>query len=145
MAMVCLSRLTQRTITDGAALFHNLDHPGPLAAQFDILEYSDGEVCVAVPLAIDGEIGCVALSQPVTQRHRLMQAAKILSSRSAGLLLSPCSPPARRTWRRAGRTHPRSAGREPRPQDTSRPHVPGREAASAGKRRTILRKRARHR
>ncbi|MFB6513202.1 hypothetical protein ACFCW4_07165 [Streptomyces virginiae] len=96
MAMVCLSRLTQRTITDGAALFHNLDHPGPLAAQFDILEYSDGEVCVAVPLAIDGEIGCVALSLPVTQRHRLIQAAKILSSRSAGLLLSPllaASPP----------------------------------------------------
>lgn len=88
--------LTQRTITDGPALFHNLDHPGPLAAQFDILEYADGEVCVAVPLAIDGEIGCVALSLPVAQRHRLLQAAKILSSRSAGLLLSlllAASPP----------------------------------------------------
>lgn len=80
--------LTQRTITDGAALFHNLDGHGPNAAQFDILEYSDGVVCMAVPLVIDGEVGCVALSLPVAQRHRLIQAARILSSRSAGLLLS---------------------------------------------------------
>ncbi|MEW2373409.1 IclR family transcriptional regulator C-terminal domain-containing protein [Streptomyces sp. NPDC006656] len=80
--------LTRRTITNGTALFRNLDHHGPYAAQFDILEYSDREVCVAVPLIIDGEVGCVALSLPVAQRHRLLQAAKILSSRSAGLLLS---------------------------------------------------------
>ncbi len=94
--------LTQRTITNGAALFQNLDHHGPLAAQFDLLEYSDGEVCVAVPLVIDGEIGCVALSLPVAQRHRLIQAAKILSSRSAGLLLSlllAASPPDLETGR----------------------------------------------
>ncbi|MER5570464.1 IclR family transcriptional regulator C-terminal domain-containing protein [Streptomyces goshikiensis] len=80
--------LTARTITDGASLFHNLDGHGPHAAQFDILEYSDGEVCVAVPLLINGEVGCVALSLPVGQRQRLVHAAKILSSRSAGLLLS---------------------------------------------------------
>ncbi|MFG2979183.1 IclR family transcriptional regulator C-terminal domain-containing protein [Streptomyces sp. NPDC048331] len=88
--------LTRRTITDGTVLFQNLDHHGPLAAQFDLLEYSDGEVCVAVPLVIDGEIGCMALSLPVAQRHRLIQAAKVLSSRSAGLLLSlllAASPP----------------------------------------------------
>ncbi|MFE5561665.1 IclR family transcriptional regulator C-terminal domain-containing protein [Streptomyces sp. NPDC056544] len=94
--------LTQRTITDGTVLFQNLDHHGPLAAQFDLLEYSDGEVCVAVPLVIDGEIGCVALSLPVAQRHRLIQAAKILSSRSAGLLLSlllAASPPDLETGR----------------------------------------------
>ncbi|WP_405813092.1 MULTISPECIES: IclR family transcriptional regulator C-terminal domain-containing protein [unclassified Streptomyces] len=94
--------LTRRTITDGTVLFQNLDHYGPLAAQFDLLEYSDGEVCVAVPLVIDGEIGCVALSLPVAQRHRLIQAAKVLSSRSAGLLLSlllAASPPDLETGR----------------------------------------------
>ncbi|MFD3677645.1 IclR family transcriptional regulator C-terminal domain-containing protein [Streptomyces sp. NPDC058613] len=94
--------LTQRTITDGTALFQNLDYPGPHATQFDILEYSDGEVCVAVPLAIDGEVGCVALSLPVAQRHRLIEAARILSSRSAGLLLSlllAASPPSLETGR----------------------------------------------
>ncbi|MFE1877842.1 IclR family transcriptional regulator C-terminal domain-containing protein [Streptomyces sp. NPDC059496] len=94
--------LTRRTITDGTVLFQNLDHHGPLAAQFDLLEYSDGEVCVAVPLVIDGEIGCVALSLPVAQRHRLIQAAKVLSSRSAGLLLSlllAASPPDLETGR----------------------------------------------
>ncbi|MFF3677406.1 IclR family transcriptional regulator C-terminal domain-containing protein [Streptomyces sp. NPDC002120] len=94
--------LTQRTITSGAALFHNLDGHGPHAAQFDILEYSDGEVCVAVPIVIDGEVGCVALALPVAQRHRLIQAARILSSRSAGLLLSlllAASPPSWETGR----------------------------------------------
>ncbi|MFD4866869.1 IclR family transcriptional regulator C-terminal domain-containing protein [Streptomyces sp. NPDC058412] len=94
--------LTQRTITDGAKLFHNLDGHGPHAAQFDILEYSDGQVCVAVPLVIDGEVGCVALALPVAQRHRLIQAARILSSRSAGLLLSlllAASPPSWETGR----------------------------------------------
>ncbi|MFD9538022.1 IclR family transcriptional regulator C-terminal domain-containing protein [Streptomyces sp. NPDC060010] len=94
--------LTPRTITNGAALFRNLDHHGPQAAQFDLLEYSDGEVCVAVPLVIDREVGCVALSLPVAQRHRLTQAAKILSSRSSGLLLSlllAASPPSLETGR----------------------------------------------
>ncbi|MER6999335.1 IclR family transcriptional regulator C-terminal domain-containing protein [Streptomyces sp. NPDC000410] len=81
-------RLTSRTITDHHALFRALDGPGPQAAQFDLLEYSTSSVCVAVPLGIAGQAGCVALSLPVTQRHRLVEAARILSSRSAGLLLS---------------------------------------------------------
>ncbi|MFD5416159.1 IclR family transcriptional regulator domain-containing protein [Streptomyces nojiriensis] len=71
--------LTQGTITDGAKLFHSLDGHGPHAAQFDILEYSDGRVCVAVPLVIDGEVGCVAPALPVAQRHGLIQAARIPS------------------------------------------------------------------
>ncbi|WP_329468421.1 IclR family transcriptional regulator domain-containing protein [Streptomyces sp. NBC_01431] len=80
--------LTQRTITDRASLFHSLDGYGPHASQFDLFEYSNGDLCFAVPLRIGNEIGCVALSLPHTQRHRLLQAAKTLSSRSAGLLLS---------------------------------------------------------
>jgi DNA-binding IclR family transcriptional regulator len=81
-------RLTSRTITDQGRLFHALDGHGPEAAQFDLLEYSTNEVCAAVPLSVGGQAGCVALSLPVTQRHRLVEAARILSSRSASLLLS---------------------------------------------------------
>ncbi|MDX3533993.1 IclR family transcriptional regulator C-terminal domain-containing protein [Streptomyces sp. MB09-01] len=127
--------LTQRTITNGAALFQNLDHHGPLAAQFDILEYSDGEVCVAVPLVIDGEIGCVALSLPVAQRHRLIQAAKILSSRSAGLLLSlllAASPPDLETGRQDAPAHRRpgraAAGHQQAVQRPAPDHTGGEEA-----------------
>lgn len=81
-------RLTSRTITDHQALFHSLDQNGPHAPQFDLLEYSTAEFCVALPLGVAGEAGCVALSLPVSQRHRLLEAARILSSRSASLLLS---------------------------------------------------------
>lgn len=78
--------LTQRTITDHRHLFQALDHHGPQAAQFDLLEYSDDEVCVAFPLTVAGRAGCVALSLPLTQKHRLLEAADALSSRSATLL-----------------------------------------------------------
>lgn len=81
-------RLTSRTITSPNVLFRALDGHGPHAAQFDLLEYSTNEICVAVPIGIGGEAGCVALSLPVAQRHRLLEAARILSSRSAGLLVS---------------------------------------------------------
>ncbi|MGW5342885.1 IclR family transcriptional regulator domain-containing protein [Streptomyces sp. NPDC004050] len=107
--------LTQRTITDRAALFDNLDGHGPQAAQFDLLEYSPSEVCFAVPLQTGDDIGCVALSLPAVQRHRLLQAAKILSSRSAGLLLSlllAATPPTLETGRTDALLSPRSrAGR----------------------------------
>ncbi|MFF8833175.1 IclR family transcriptional regulator C-terminal domain-containing protein [Streptomyces sp. NPDC015131] len=79
-------RLTSRTITDHARLFRTLDHHGPQAAQFDLLEYADTEVCVAFPLTVAGRAGCVALSLPVSRRHRLLDAAKALSGRSANLL-----------------------------------------------------------
>ncbi|WP_344361529.1 IclR family transcriptional regulator domain-containing protein [Streptomyces gobitricini] len=78
--------LTPRTITDLRHLFHALDHHGPQAAQFDLLEYSNDEVCVAFPLTVAGRAGCVALSLPVTQQHRLLEAADALSNRSATLL-----------------------------------------------------------
>ncbi|WP_371591681.1 IclR family transcriptional regulator domain-containing protein [Streptomyces virginiae] len=81
-------RLTPRTITNHNDLFRTLDGHGPNAAQFDLLEYSEAEVCVAIPLGVGGEAGCVALSLPVSQRHRLIEAARTLSSRSAVLLIS---------------------------------------------------------
>ncbi|MFD3808299.1 IclR family transcriptional regulator C-terminal domain-containing protein [Streptomyces sp. NPDC058611] len=81
-------RLTPRTITNHNDLFRTLDGHGPNAAQYDLLEYSEAEVCVAIPLGVGGEAGCVALSLPVSQRHRLIEAARTLSSRSAVLLIS---------------------------------------------------------
>lgn len=81
-------KLTPRTITDPSTLFRSIDHHGPQAVQFDLLEYSGQYVCVAVPLGIGGQAGCVALSLPVTQRHRLLEIAQILSDQATGLLLS---------------------------------------------------------
>ncbi|WP_190344862.1 IclR family transcriptional regulator C-terminal domain-containing protein [Streptomyces venezuelae] len=103
------ARLTSRTITNHHELFHAIDGHGPHAAQFDLLEYSNDEVCVAVPLGIGGEAGCVALSLPVAQRHRLLEAARILSSRSAGLLVSlllTANPPRLETGRQGAPQRP---------------------------------------
>ncbi|MBT1184913.1 hypothetical protein HET69_12975 [Streptomyces sp. CJ_13] len=80
--------LTTRTITNLPALFRSLDTYGPHALQFDLLEYSEHEVCVAVPLGFGGRAGSVAFSLPVAQKPRLLEAAKILSDSSTGLLLS---------------------------------------------------------
>jgi DNA-binding IclR family transcriptional regulator len=81
-------KLTDRTITSPRALFEALDGHGPHAAQFDLLEYSQHEVCVAFPLGIPGRATCVALSLPAEQRHRLLPTAHALSERSAALLLT---------------------------------------------------------
>ncbi|KUL37311.1 hypothetical protein ADL22_21810 [Streptomyces sp. NRRL F-4489] len=81
-------KLTDRTITNPRALFDALDGHGPYAAQFDLLEYSDREVCAAFPLGIPGQALSVALSLPTGQRHRLLPAARALSERSAGLLMA---------------------------------------------------------
>ncbi|MCK7627375.1 hypothetical protein MUU72_30500 [Streptomyces sp. RS10V-4] len=81
-------KLTSRTITNPRALFDALDGHGPYAAQFDLLEYSDHEVCAAFPLGIPGQARSVALSLPTGRRHRLLPAARALSERSAGLLMA---------------------------------------------------------
>ncbi|MER8232687.1 IclR family transcriptional regulator C-terminal domain-containing protein [Streptomyces sp. NPDC094049] len=80
--------LTERTITDPAALFRTLDGHGPHASQFDVLEYSRREVCVAVPVPLDGQPACVALSLPADRSPRLVEAARILSGQSALILLT---------------------------------------------------------
>ncbi|MFD8951951.1 IclR family transcriptional regulator C-terminal domain-containing protein [Streptomyces xanthophaeus] len=80
--------LTERTITSSRALIEALDQPGPHAAQFDLLEYSKHEVCVAYSLGLPGRASSVALSLPARHYPRLITAARSLSQRSTGLLLA---------------------------------------------------------
>ncbi|MFB7360472.1 IclR family transcriptional regulator domain-containing protein [Streptomyces gardneri] len=80
--------LTERTITDREALFHSLDLYGPQGSHFDLLEYSDTEVCAAISVPLPGQPRCVALSLPFAERNRLVAAADTLSNRSTGLLLA---------------------------------------------------------
>lgn len=80
--------LTERTITSPRALIEILDGHGPHAAQFDLLEYSSKEVCVAYSLGLPGRASSIALSLPSHQYSRLISAARRLSQRSTGLLLA---------------------------------------------------------
>ncbi|MFF4104341.1 IclR family transcriptional regulator C-terminal domain-containing protein [Streptomyces sp. NPDC001903] len=80
--------LTGRTITDPRQLFAELDVHGPQAGQFDLLEYSDKEVCAAFPLAMPGRAACIALSLPAHLHPRLLETAHTLSQHSAGIHLA---------------------------------------------------------
>ncbi|MEU6215578.1 IclR family transcriptional regulator C-terminal domain-containing protein [Streptomyces sp. NPDC047023] len=80
--------LTGRTITDPQQLFAALDGHGPQACQFDLLEYSDREVCAAVPLSLPGRAACIALSLPAHRHPQLLETAHTLSQHSAGILLA---------------------------------------------------------
>ncbi|WP_406187953.1 IclR family transcriptional regulator C-terminal domain-containing protein [Streptomyces sp. NBC_01006] len=80
--------LTGRTITDPRQLFAELDVHGPHAGQFDLLEYSDKEVCAAFPLAMPGRAACIALSLPAHLHPRLLETAHTLSQNSAGIHLA---------------------------------------------------------
>ncbi|MFJ3913893.1 IclR family transcriptional regulator domain-containing protein [Streptomyces vinaceus] len=80
--------LTGRTITDPRQLFAELDIHGPQAGQFDLLEYSDKEVCAAFPLAMPGRAACIALSLPAHLHPRLLETAHTLSQNSAGIHLA---------------------------------------------------------
>ncbi|PKV90173.1 IclR family transcriptional regulator C-terminal domain-containing protein [Streptomyces sp. TLI_146] len=81
--------LTDRTITNPRTLFDTLDRHGPHAAQFDVLEYSDLNVCAAYSLTLPGhDTTCIALALPTHQHHRLVRAAAALSEASTGLLLT---------------------------------------------------------
>lgn len=81
-------QLTERTITSPRALIRALDKPGPHAAQFDLLEYSEKEVCVAFSLGLPGRASSIALSLPAHNHTRLITAAQGLSQRATGLLLA---------------------------------------------------------
>lgn len=81
-------QLTDRTITNPRALIETLDGHGPHAAQFDLLEYSRTEVCVAYSLGLPGRATSVALSLPAHRHPRLLAAAHSLSRRATGLLLA---------------------------------------------------------
>ncbi|MFG2097203.1 IclR family transcriptional regulator C-terminal domain-containing protein [Streptomyces sp. NPDC048612] len=81
-------QLTDRTITNPRRLVKVLDGHGPHAAQFDLLEYSRTEVCVAYSLGLPGRASSIALSLPAHQHGRLITAARSLSMRATGILLA---------------------------------------------------------
>ncbi|AZM46218.1 IclR family transcriptional regulator [Streptomyces sp. WAC 06738] len=82
------ARLTSRTITSEAAVLAALDRQVATVPTLDLQEYAVGTVCAAVPLTAGLDIGCVALSLPVNQTHRLRAAAERLNREAANLLLA---------------------------------------------------------
>ncbi|MCW8218332.1 IclR family transcriptional regulator [Streptomyces griseolus] len=82
------ARLTSRTITNEKVLFSKLDSQPATVPVLDIQEYAVGTVCAAVPLTAGASAGCLALSLPIEDAHRLRSAADTLNRRAAPLLLS---------------------------------------------------------
>ncbi|HET9379624.1 MAG TPA: IclR family transcriptional regulator C-terminal domain-containing protein [Streptomyces sp.] len=88
------ARLTSRTITSRRVLLSRLEAQPPTAPSVDLQEYAIGTVCAAVPLApAPGggpyrPAGCLALSLPLADAHRLRDAAATLNRHSAPVLLS---------------------------------------------------------
>lgn len=82
------ARLTPQTITDSRALFTALDAVAPGAPVFDLLEYSPGVVCAAVPIATGEAAGSLALSLPATHAHRLRSATEALRRKAVPVLLA---------------------------------------------------------
>ncbi|MFD3565912.1 IclR family transcriptional regulator C-terminal domain-containing protein [Streptomyces sp. NPDC058667] len=80
-------QLTGRTITSPRKLFERLDGHGPHSAQFDLLEYSETELCVAFSLGLPGRASSIAISLPHTEHERLIDTAEALSRRATGFLL----------------------------------------------------------
>lgn len=83
-----LTRFTSHTLTSQQALFHQLDTRPPNAPLLDLQEYAQGTVCAAVPITAGPNAECVALSIPVPDPGRLKQAARILQSEAAAVLLA---------------------------------------------------------
>ncbi|WP_052848316.1 IclR family transcriptional regulator [Streptomyces avicenniae] len=82
------ARLTSRTITDPRVLLSALDRQPATMPVLDIQEYAVGTLCAAVPLTAGSAVGCLALSLPVGQAHRLRKAAEALNRQAAPTLLS---------------------------------------------------------
>jgi DNA-binding IclR family transcriptional regulator len=83
-----LTRLTSRTIVDEPVLLSKLESHPPTAPSLDLQEYAIGTVCAAIPVTIGKRVGCLALSLPISQAHRLKPAAEMLNERAAPMLLS---------------------------------------------------------
>lgn len=83
-----MARFTPHTLTSQEALFHQLDARQPNAPLLDLQEYAIGTVCAAVPITSGPNAECVALSIPVPDPGRLKQAARILQSEAAAVLLA---------------------------------------------------------
>lgn len=82
------ARLTSRTITSERVLFSKLDSQPATVPVLDLQEYAVGTVCAAVPLTAGSSAGCLALSLPIEDAHRLRSAADALNRRAAPVLLS---------------------------------------------------------
>ncbi|MGW3988488.1 IclR family transcriptional regulator [Streptomyces sp. NPDC004830] len=83
-----MARLTSRTITSDRLLLSRLEAQPPTVPVLDLQEYAVGTVCAAVPITAGSSAGCLALSLPVEQAHRLRRAAETLNRSAAPVLLS---------------------------------------------------------
>ncbi|MFS8201778.1 IclR family transcriptional regulator C-terminal domain-containing protein [Streptomyces sp. CWNU-52B] len=83
-----MARLTSRTITSERVLLSRLDAQAPTVPVLDLQEYAVGTVCAAVPITAGSAVGCLALSLPVEDAHRLREAARTLNRGAAPVLLS---------------------------------------------------------
>ena len=81
-------RLTSRTTTSERVLFSQLDSQPPTVPVLDLQEYAMGTVCAAVPVTAGSSVGCLAVSMPIKQAHRLRYAARRLNEQAAPVLLS---------------------------------------------------------
>ncbi|MFJ9536399.1 IclR family transcriptional regulator [Streptomyces sp. NPDC101225] len=82
------ARLTSRTITSDKLLLSHLEAQPPTVPHLDLQEYAVGTVCAAVPVSAGASVGCLALSLPVEDAHRLRQAADTLNRNATPVLLS---------------------------------------------------------
>lgn len=83
-----LTRFTAHTLGTPGALFQQLDGRMPSAPLLDLQEYALGTLCAAVPITAGPNAECVALSIPATDPRRLRQAARILQSEAAAVLIA---------------------------------------------------------
>lgn len=110
-----LTRFTAHTLGTPQALFQQLDSRRPSAPLLDLQEYALGTVCAAVPITAGPNAECLALSIPATDPHRLQQAARILQSEAAAVLIAlivagSTQPAARQSAEREGGTGPAGLG-----------------------------------
>lgn len=82
------ARLTSKTITDRRVLLSALERQPAAMPVLDLQEYAVGTLCAAVPLTAGASVGCLALSLPVGEAHRLRAAAEQLHAQAAPALLS---------------------------------------------------------
>ncbi len=83
-----MAPFTSHTLTSREVLFQQLDARPPNAPLLDLQEYALGTVCAAVPITAGPNAECVALSIPVPDPRRLKQAARVLQSEAAAVLLA---------------------------------------------------------
>ncbi|MFI9718108.1 IclR family transcriptional regulator [Streptomyces sp. NPDC052396] len=82
------ARFTSRTITSEKALLRRLESQPATVPVLDLQEYALGTVCAAVPITAGSAVGSLALSLPLTDAHRLREAADTLNRHAAPMLLS---------------------------------------------------------